>query len=172
MSSCPAWIWNLCVCGGGTRKEQAALEGLFSSFNRAITCTTAFPSYSFWNKTGFKHLFSAKPSRRSAYFCGSFLQHHSNSFSFVFRANRVSKVIPDYAVHTCKLQHRSGLLTVCACKPMHCSTVQHSVQVWYQFILQCFAHQSISVLKYTIEFRCATSDWPGVWASHWQRLQM
>lgn len=76
-------------------KKWAALERLSPphSLNRAITCTTAFPSYSFWNKTGFKHLFSEKPSRRSAYFCGSFLQHNSNSFSFVFSANWISKLL-------------------------------------------------------------------------------
>lgn len=74
--------FEIFVC---TEEEQgnkwAAAEGLSPphSLNRAITCTTAFPSYSFWNKTDFKHLFSEEPSRWSAYFCASFLQHNSNS---------------------------------------------------------------------------------------------
>lgn len=108
---------NFCVWEQQGKIQAAPKE--FSpphSLSRAITCTSAFPSYSFWNKTGLKRLFSEKPSRRSAYFCGSFLQRHSNQFSSVFRANRISEIILDYSVHTCKLQSIPGILPVCACQ--------------------------------------------------------
>lgn len=141
------------MCKTNKGRYSKPLKAFFSpQLKQSHHMHFSLPQLFILKQNSFRRLFSEKPSRRSAYFCGSFLQHHSNQFSFVFSANWISKIILDYSVHTCKVQNISGVLPVCACSES--TAVQLCVQVWCWFILQCFAHESPSRNVSKCTFKC------------------